>query len=171
MVELLGTIKKAQELDVKDIPYQKYIWVACVDCGKERWVKLIRNEPISSRCSHCAWSIIGKRQTRNQYGKNNPHWKGGQHKIPAGYVVVRFPTHPHSNMRGYVKRARLILEQKLGRYLLDGYEPHHINGVKDDDCPENLIELSKGAHRVLTNKELKKAEHMMKFRHSQQVII
>jgi len=67
-------------------------------------------------------------------------------------------------MRGYVKRARLVLEQKLGRYLLDGHETHHINGIKDDDRPENLLELSTSAHRALTNKELKKATHMQESR-------
>lgn len=46
----------------------------------------------------------------------------------------------------YVKRARLILEEQLGRYLLPGMDVHHRNEIKDDDRPENLEELSRGEH-------------------------
>lgn len=38
----------------------------------------------------------------------------------------------------YIPRARVIMEQKLGRSLEQEEIVHHINGIKTDDRPENL---------------------------------
>ncbi len=130
----------------------------CIDCGKLIWKN-------SNRCRQCACSIIGKKQTINQYGSDNPYWKGGQYKDRVGYVMVRNTSHPRVNSRGYVKRSRLVLEAKLGRYLLPDCEPHHQNEIKDDDRPENLIELLSGVHQSLHNKKDGRVEKARKFRH------
>lgn len=36
----------------------KYIWIACSDCGEERWVYLCKNLPI--RCQNCANRELAK---------------------------------------------------------------------------------------------------------------
>lgn len=78
------------------------------------------------------------------------HWKGGiNSNQSAGYILVFKPDHPCAYKTGYVKRARLVLEEKLGRYLLDGMVPHHKNEIRDDDRPENLEEQPFNEHSSL----------------------
>lgn len=45
-----------------------------------------------------------------------------------------------------VLRARLVAEQKLGRFLLPGEDVHHINEIKDDDRPDNLQVMLHAEH-------------------------
>ena len=55
-----------------------------------------------------------------------------------GYVRIRKPDHPNADARGYVKKARLVMEEHLGRYLTRDELAHHINGDKADDLLKNL---------------------------------
>lgn len=73
-------------------------------------------------------------------GKLSPNWKGGIH-FRRGYVMIYKPDHPFCNNHGYVKRSRLVMEKKLGRYLKPGEITHHANHIRDDDREENLMLL------------------------------
>jgi len=70
---------------------------------------------------------------------NNPRWNGGRYVDVHGYVWVLHPDHPNAATNGYIREHRLVLEQKLGRLLLPEEIPHHLNGIKDDNRPENLV--------------------------------
>lgn len=78
-------------------------------------------------------TLVGAKQ-----GEENPHWKGGRYKDRWSYIWVLQPDHPYATKAGYVREHRLVLEQKLGRFLTPEETPHHINGIKDDNRPENL---------------------------------
>lgn len=96
----------------------------CIDCGKPCG-------RVYSRCGTC----LGIKQT----GEASPSWKGGRIKHKAGYVMIRVPEHPRSKSNnGYVFEHILVMEDLLGRNLLPGENIHHLNGVKDDNRPENL---------------------------------
>ena len=73
-------------------------------------------------------------------GVFSARYKGGRKKNLAGYVLIFKPDHPdcQGNTRTYVLEHRLVMEEKLGRYLERHERVHHINGVRDDNRPENL---------------------------------
>ena len=72
-------------------------------------------------------------------GPGHPDWKGGVHVNTQGYRMIYTPGHPHAKKPvPYVFEHRLVMEKKLGRYLLPGEVVHHKNGVNDDNRIENL---------------------------------
>lgn len=75
-------------------------------------------------------------------------WKGGRIKTSTGYIYMKAEGHPYSNSHGYVLEHRLVMEQKLGRYLLPSERVHHINGIKTDNRPENLMLVSRANHSI-----------------------
>ena len=90
---------------------------ACPNCGE------LKNSN-SSVCSSC--------RKDQQAGSLNPNWKGGHHYHKKGYVMVRQDT------TKYVMEHRLVMEEMIGRPLTGDENVHHINGVRDDNRPENL---------------------------------
>jgi len=58
---------------------------------------------------------------------------------PKRYVVITAQhQHPNADARGRIYEHVLVMSQKLGRALRPGENVHHINGVRDDNRPENL---------------------------------
>jgi len=84
-----------------------------------------------------------RKMRKSQKGKhdaeNHPNWKGGRFKNTDGYVLVKKSNHPFANNHGYVYEHRLVMEKMLGRYLRQQEIPHHMNGIRDDNRPENLM--------------------------------
>ena len=81
-----------------------------------------------------------------QRGEKGSNYRGGQ-MIKDGYIHILMPKHPFASKRdGYVKRANLVMEKILGRYLIFPEFTHH-KGIKypigsienkQDDRIENL---------------------------------
>ena len=84
----------------------------------------------SATCSAC----------RSVSGASNGRWQGGRTRHKAGYVMTWAPGHPRASKGNYVFEHILVMEQLLGRHLLLLPEEsiHHLNGVRDDNRPENL---------------------------------
>lgn len=72
-------------------------------------------------------------------------WGGGR-IIRRGYVLLYRPDHPEADSKGYVAEHRLVWEEANGRALESFEQVHHINGVRADNRPENLVALTVSQH-------------------------
>ncbi|MEK7180419.1 MAG: HNH endonuclease [Patescibacteria group bacterium] len=90
--------------------------------------------------------------------------KGKGWYMSNGYIFVRKPEHPMAyKYGGYIKRANIVLEEKIGRSMFEGELVHHINNIRDDDRPENLLLINSASeHNSLTAKERWKSGELRK---------
>ncbi len=86
------------------------------------------------------------RKRLDMVGSGNPSWVGGRTKSMAGYVYIYQPNHPKAQHGKYVPEQILVIEKQIGRYLRGDEVVHHINGIKDDNRPENLRLVRHNAH-------------------------
>ncbi len=142
----LGEIRETKRRDCTG--HIKWIWHACVFCGKERWVPLFKGKPRSVRCKSCA--------NRERKGERNANWKGGRRKVKQGYILRWLAQgdffYPMA-VAHYVKEHRLIMAQHLGRCLHLWEIVHHKNGIKDDNQIDNLQLITDDRHKQITTLE------------------
>ncbi len=118
--------------------------------GNNRSVRYVRGQPMRFILGH------------NSRGAGNPKWNGGRKKSARGYINIWTPGHPNADSHGCVYEHRLVCEKALGKYLPDGTMPHHVNGIEDDNRPENLVLCQNQAYHLLLHlrkKALKSCGH------------
>lgn len=154
----LGEIQKGQDIGKSQF---KYIWAACIDCGKERWVRFVNGKPMHLRCHACSMkSEVRKRGLKHISGQANPNWKGGRNR-EHGYIVIKLQPddffYSMTNKKGYVFEHRLVVAKALGRCLHPWELVHHKKGYAKDDnrYPKTLQLVMEGQHNQITIMENK----------------
>lgn len=150
--QLCGEIFDAKRCDAKFCPKCRSIK------HREYGRKTDAKRRLVGNCEVCGKSISRKAKRclscRFKRERNN-FWKGGRHKSFQGYVYIYMPEHPRAckfhNM--YVAEHVLVWEKAHGNPLPEGYLIHHLNGVKDDNRPENLVALLPKDHTTGTIRE------------------
>ncbi|WP_215727431.1 HNH endonuclease [Rossellomorea vietnamensis] len=107
----------------------------------------VSNTTIKNRLKQNGIPLRDPNQEMSRFGKtrtleNNSFWKGGRVRRPDGYIYLNL-----GNKR--VLEHRYVAEKKIGRKLKRGEVVHHINGIKDDNRPENLLVMSHSDHSTL----------------------
>ena len=80
------------------------------------------------------------------------------YKIPKKnkleYRRVYRPDHPYADSKGCVRYHRLVMEEKLGRYLEPWEVVDHINKDRQDNRPENLRLFSSNSDHIQNHKPI-----------------
>ncbi len=156
---------------------QKCYWgervkIVCKQCKKIFYEKQSRKHAIFCSYKCAGKDKVGKRGnhtgykhteetkrkiSRNRKGKmlGSSHFAfKGKYIGTHGYVWIYKPDHPSTTVRKYVREHRLVAEEYIKRFLKPQERPHHINGNKADNRPENLfifdsIQSHQAFHRLL----------------------
>jgi hypothetical protein len=134
----------------------------CIICGgKVSRPKKFRCPINRTTCGiDCRNKLIASTRTNWEgiTGERSGKWKGGM-MLSWGYVYILMPEHHRATKNGYVKRATITLEEKLGRLLLPDEIAHHKDRKRDNDSPENLECMTVLEHNRLHAKEGRKKLH------------
>jgi len=107
-----------------------------VGCGLSTIDRLLQRMGVEKRPT----GMVGRKHTQQVKDSVGNANRTGRNPCPTtdGYIMVYMPEHPYCNSNGYVREHRLVMEQRLGRYLRPEETVHHINEIRNDNRDENL---------------------------------
>lgn len=114
-------------------------------CGKSTPISTRTHRPTRYFRGHPTPFLQGHTPGRFKKGSESHRWRGGR-ILRKGYVMLHMPEHPKADSKGYVSEHVVVWEKANGRLPHPNEDIHHINGIKTDNRPENLVALTKSAH-------------------------
>ncbi|MFA6358854.1 MAG: HNH endonuclease signature motif containing protein [Candidatus Omnitrophota bacterium] len=164
------------------IKKKEWVKITCQVCGKEfevtpAWFKNGRRKYCSRKCHgrapqkrrmgpHADQTIrvMSELAKGKHLREKSSQWKGGKYLDGAGYrhVIVSALSKTVQNLvapmtmsNGYLLEHRLVMALKLNRPLEKNEVVHHLNGIKNDNQPENLF-LSNRKEHSISHRELER---------------
>ena len=147
----------------------------CPECRKVRAVERAKVYDLHHRdvCPTCGTEMVrrarhcirceNKSRVERYAGESNPNWREGR-VLSHGYIYRRIKAGKPGKGKGAFYRAEHILvwEQTHGEPLPKGWVVHHLNGIKDDNRPENLLGLPRVEHHKHPREALRPYERHIK---------
>ncbi len=165
----IGEIRKAHDVQRKG--RGSVIWVACKQCGKERWNNIVKGNPETEFCHKC----YPRKKGIRHMGKDNHNWKGGRVENKSGYIQILLEPndffYPMADVKGYVLEHRLVVARALNRCLLSWEIVHHkgteypLDSVKnkgDNRYPENLQLLNDKKYHLIDTRAKRRMSRLEK---------
>jgi len=93
-------------------------------------------------------------------GKKHPRYNGYRTYEVGGYIRVYNPAHYRSGVNGYVFEHILVWEDTHNKRLPNNWVIHHLNGIKNDNRPANLVAMPDRKHRRLLSEKAKRIQSL-----------
>lgn len=124
--------------------------------NENRILRQLRRHGVKIRTPSEATKLTYLSGTREYKSRN------GKYVDSYGYVQVREPNNPRAH-KGFVKEHVLIWERVHNKPLPKDWVIHHLNGIKTDNRPRNLLAMPAKSHHssmvlLETKKRLRETE-------------
>lgn len=121
----------------------------------------------ANRRVYCSMKCADAHRNDNMpSGEKSCHWQGGTTIHSSGYLYITVTGHPYGSSDSYIFEHRIVAESRLRErspghpfliehkgveYLRTGIVVHHIDEVKLNNDPDNLLICTAAAHRAIHN--------------------